>query len=39
MRCDVSEVTEMLENELARENHDAFSMGGSPGDVSKEPVT
>ena len=29
MSCDVGEVTQRLENEL---------MGGSPGDVSEEPV-
>ena len=39
MSCDVGEVTEMLEIELARTNQDAFSMVGSPGDVSEGPVT
>ena len=32
MSCDVGEMTERLEN-------DQFSMGGSPGELSEEPVT
>ena len=34
MTCDVGEVTERLENEQYLKH-----MGGSPGDVSEEPVT
>ena len=38
MSCGVGEVTESLENELCIiTTH--IPMGGSPGDVSEEPVT
>ena len=43
MSCDVGDVTEGLENELPSGAEDivtvVFIMGGSPGDVSEEPVT
>ena len=46
MSCDVGEVTERLENEqsLLKDALEGMvngkkTMGGSPGDVSEEPVT